>query len=643
MAVLSAAQRAEREAFVSGLEGGSIWEVAAITCVPPALCLASRLVRARTLERGALGGRDGSKAGGGPAASGAFAREGRLSLAVEFAAVVLPFLWVLTTEARVAPAVIAAALAVSAPLLLLGGFGSRQTERMENGHERGPRRKLVEKGASTRKDRPVTPKRALLPSPEPSGEGSPPAGSGNGRWSIAAAREAPGARRSGSGGASSDRGATGDLTDPAESSPASPLPFVRRSRLASSVSSSLALHRGSLGLATALCILAVDFPAFPRRFAKTETRGISIMDLGVGAVVAAGGFGKGLRAGSRAGARASEGERGDRGASVGRPFRLRRWALQTSALIALGAARTVVTRALGYQLHVGEYGLHWNFFLTLACLSVFGQASHAVGERAKRALDATSRRLPWRGVTAWLCVQSSRSPLPVVKAALLLALHAVALPSSGLLAWAAREPRPAGVLAANREGIASLPGFFVIRLASEWIGEFVGGGGGGRDGAGSARRSPIPSWRLLGCTLGLWLGAALAAACSGPPSRAHADAAYAFAVLATSCTSWAAFDAAQAAAGGGSDSGAQGEGRDHCSGGNSAEAEAQSAACLFSLSPLLSGIARRPLSFFLAANVLTGLVNLTSDPLHAGATACRATLLAYALVLGGVAAIGAET
>lgn len=37
----------------------------------------------------------------------------------------------------------------------------------------------------------------------------------------------------------------------------------------------LSLYRASLLLTTAVAILAVDFPAFPRRFAKTETYGIS--------------------------------------------------------------------------------------------------------------------------------------------------------------------------------------------------------------------------------------------------------------------------------------------------------------------------------------------------------------------------------
>ena len=43
-------------------------------------------------------------------------------------------------------------------------------------------------------------------------------------------------------------------------------------------------------LVTAVCILGVDFPVFPRRFAKTETFGFGLMDIGVGSFIFASGL-----------------------------------------------------------------------------------------------------------------------------------------------------------------------------------------------------------------------------------------------------------------------------------------------------------------------------------------------------------------
>ena len=39
-------------------------------------------------------------------------------------------------------------------------------------------------------------------------------------------------------------------------------------------------------------------------------------------------------------------------------------------LVVLGCARLVATRGVEYQEHVTEYGVHWNFFFTLAIVKV---------------------------------------------------------------------------------------------------------------------------------------------------------------------------------------------------------------------------------------------------------------------------------
>ncbi|TKY58536.1 endoplasmic reticulum membrane [Spatholobus suberectus] len=110
-------------------------------------------------------------------------------------------------------------------------------------------------------------------------------------------------------------------------------------------------YRVIMMIITFLCILAVDFGIFPRRYAKTETYGTSLMDLGVGAFVLANSL-------------------------VSRQARniitvsWKTSIVSTSPLIILGFLRLVTTTGVDYQVHVGEYGVHWNFFFTLAAVSI---------------------------------------------------------------------------------------------------------------------------------------------------------------------------------------------------------------------------------------------------------------------------------
>ena len=168
-------------------------------------------------------------------------------------------------------------------------------------------------------------------------------------------------------------------------------------------------------LSTCTAILAVDFVVFPRRHAKTEQFGVSLMDLGVGAFV----FCRGL---------------------VDFPPRPSAKLLFSSLpLLILGLLRLVSVKSSGYQEHVSEYGVHWNFFFTLSCISLL----------------------------AW-AVQQLPSLLPSIPrvfllASLVLCLHQLAL-SLGLTDYVFSHARNS-LLDMNKEGVFSLPGYAAIYLA----------------------------------------------------------------------------------------------------------------------------------------------------------------------------------
>ncbi|XP_026289347.1 uncharacterized protein LOC113214250 [Frankliniella occidentalis] len=105
--------------------------------------------------------------------------------------------------------------------------------------------------------------------------------------------------------------------------------------------------RAITNMLTVLCILAVDFHIFPRRFAKTETFGYGVMDFGVGLFI----VGNAL-------------VHPEAQFKVGP--RIWKTALQCIPLIFLGIGRLILTNQVEYHEHVTEYGQHWNFFFTLA-------------------------------------------------------------------------------------------------------------------------------------------------------------------------------------------------------------------------------------------------------------------------------------
>ncbi|XP_014669699.1 PREDICTED: phosphatidylinositol-glycan biosynthesis class W protein-like isoform X2 [Priapulus caudatus] len=123
--------------------------------------------------------------------------------------------------------------------------------------------------------------------------------------------------------------------------------------------------RAAVNLGSAIAILAYDFAIFPGRFGKTEVYGTGLMDHGVGGFIISHAI------------VCSEATEVARPAKRGSPCAsLVKAAKSSIPLLMLGLARLIAIKTIGYHEHVTEYGVHWNFFLTLsvvkiACAGIF--------------------------------------------------------------------------------------------------------------------------------------------------------------------------------------------------------------------------------------------------------------------------------
>ncbi|XP_047150535.1 uncharacterized protein At4g17910-like isoform X3 [Vigna umbellata] len=182
-------------------------------------------------------------------------------------------------------------------------------------------------------------------------------------------------------------------------------------------------YRVLVMIITILCILAVDFKIFPRRYAKTETYGTSLMDLGVGAFVLANSL-------------VSRQARNI--ASVSWKTAV----VSSSPLILLGFFRLVTTTGVDYQVHVGEYGVHWNFFFTLAAVSILSSFINIAPQ--------------YCGVIGSLLLVGYQFCLV-----------------QGLNHYLLSDERGVDILSQNKEGIFSIFGYWGMYLLGVYLGNFL--------------------------------------------------------------------------------------------------------------------------------------------------------------------------
>jgi phosphatidylinositol glycan class W len=351
----------------------------------------------------------------------------------------------------------------------------------------------------------------------------------------------------------------------------------------------LTMYRGTMIISTCLAILAVDFKIFPRRFAKVETWGSSLMDLGVGSFV----FSAGI-----VGARPILKEKFE-GKKTSLSTRLYQSIRHSLPLLVLGFIRLYSVKGLDYAEHVTEYGVHWNFFFTLGLLPPFMAVCQS----------------------AFQYIPSYAGLAIIIGAA-----YQVALEATNLKVLILSGPRT-NLFLQNREGIFSFFGYLAIFLAGESAGMFL------LPRSLSAATGVQQRKRLL-LTLGAWsaiwillfnLATSFHYGLSLSISRRIANLPYILWIAAFNCTQITAFCLVETIF------------FPQAYKSSDTSSKAENEVYKRSTSRVLEAFNRNGLALFLAANLLTGIVNLTVPTLHISNVQAMGILLIYSATLTGLA------
>lgn len=342
---------------------------------------------------------------------------------------------------------------------------------------------------------------------------------------------------------------------------------------------------------TCLAILAVDFKVFPRRFAKVETWGTSLMDVGVGSFV----FSAGLVSVRPILKARDAGKTSTFGSQFNSAFRA------SLPLLTLGFIRLYSVKGLDYAEHVTEYGVHWNFFFTLALLPPFVAL-----------LQCASAVIPYTGLVSILVGGVYQTMLEYTR----------------LKAYILTAPRT-DLLSQNREGIFSFWGYLAIFLAGQSLGFQVLPRSSSQTpatGSGSQQRKALlvrlAVWSVVWVSL-FYLETSYNLGFAFQVSRRLASHPYVLWVSAFNCAQITIFCLVETLFFPGV----------YMAAGRTMERKEYEKAT----SRLLKAFNRNGLAIFLLANLLTGLVNLTLDTISMSQAGAMAVLVGYAALLTAIA------
>ncbi|PTB37492.1 Glucosaminyl phosphatidylinositol (GlcN-PI) nositol acylation protein [Trichoderma asperellum] len=354
----------------------------------------------------------------------------------------------------------------------------------------------------------------------------------------------------------------------------------------------LTTYRGYMMITTCVAILAVDFRLFPRRFAKVETWGTSLMDMGVGSFV----FSAGIVAARPVLKERATGRRTSLAVRLLQSFR------HSIPLLVLGFIRLLSVKGLEYAEHVSEYGVHWNFFFTLGLLPPFVAIFQTL-------FDV----IPSHAALALLVVGT----------------YQVVLESTDLKAFILTAPR-VDLLSMNREGIFSFIGYLAIFLAGQDLGKFViprSITSSSNSTAGMQRNTLLMTMAVWA---GIWtvlytvttsydfgFGLTVSRRLANLPYVLWVAAFNSWQILAFCVIDTIFFPAFY----------------------NAGDARSEKEAYEVATSYVLKAYNRNGLAVFLIANLLTGLVNMTIPTLDATPVQAMGILMAYTATVTGVAVL----
>ncbi|XP_060769288.1 phosphatidylinositol-glycan biosynthesis class W protein [Neoarius graeffei] len=334
---------------------------------------------------------------------------------------------------------------------------------------------------------------------------------------------------------------------------------------------------------TAISILAVDFSVFPRRYAKTETYGTGVMDFGVGAYV-------------MANAMVCPEARGKK-VQGSKLSHLAKQLFSVWPLVVLGFVRLASVKSSGYHEHVTEYGLHWNFFFTLAIVRVVASAILAM--------------FPIN--ISWLL------------SLLISGAYQVVLETTDLKRFLTQNAERSSFVQANKEGIFSVVGYVAVYMAGVQVGVYL-----------MQTRTLVKDWirvlwKLLLGSFGLWVALHACQTHIEPVSRRMANLPFCLWTIAQSLFFLSCLGLADIAllfakvVSNFSAVSASWNPRRH------SETEQKIRSKLDALC-LIQSVSRNQLLFFLLANVMTGLTNILVDTLKSNDFFAVCVLLSYMFI-----------